>query len=382
MTTTRTRLGYPVKEGQFSASRALRVGDRVIVGSTAPSWPDGSWNRDPEAQARRCLELILEALKELGASQEDVVRTWIWQRHPGLTEPIARAHRAVFGSVRPAVSQIVANAFQDPRAQLEIEAEAIIGAARQRVELSAEWLPKDSIGTNLKVGDRVILSCVQPIEPDGSYKSDAEAQGQRCFDLIGQTLKEAGGKLTDIVNTKLWFTDAADVWPTGLNLQGRAFGSAPKPCWSTGVFGHIRPEWLIEVEADAVIGTERAHIKDPKNPEGNRSRGVRVGNRVLVSSSAPIPAEGGKADWDPVLQARRSWEVISAAMEEAGAGAKDIVRARFYIRHRGDFGAMARFTQDVFGEAKPVIACMVMPGYGGSDQAADWRVKMEAEAVI
>ena len=50
-------------------SRAVRVGDRVLVSGTAPIWPDGSCDPDPEVQAHRCFEIMLEALRELGAAQ-------------------------------------------------------------------------------------------------------------------------------------------------------------------------------------------------------------------------------------------------------------------------------------------------------------------------
>jgi enamine deaminase RidA (YjgF/YER057c/UK114 family) len=48
-------------------SRAVRVGDRVSVAGTAPIWPDGSCDPDPQVQAARCLEIILQALAEAGA---------------------------------------------------------------------------------------------------------------------------------------------------------------------------------------------------------------------------------------------------------------------------------------------------------------------------
>jgi enamine deaminase RidA (YjgF/YER057c/UK114 family) len=43
-------------------ARAVRVGDRVLVAGTAPIWPDGSCDPDPEVQARRCIEIIIAAL--------------------------------------------------------------------------------------------------------------------------------------------------------------------------------------------------------------------------------------------------------------------------------------------------------------------------------
>ena len=48
-------------------SRAVRVGDRVVVAGTAPQWPDGDVDPDPEVQARRCFEIIGAALDEAGA---------------------------------------------------------------------------------------------------------------------------------------------------------------------------------------------------------------------------------------------------------------------------------------------------------------------------
>ena len=56
-------------------SRAIRVRDRVVVSGTGPIWPDGTVDPDPEAQAARCLAIILEALDAAGATAADVVRT-------------------------------------------------------------------------------------------------------------------------------------------------------------------------------------------------------------------------------------------------------------------------------------------------------------------
>ena len=52
-------------EPQVGFSRAVRVGQRVLVSGTAPVWPDGSCDPDPANQARRCLAIILAALTEL-----------------------------------------------------------------------------------------------------------------------------------------------------------------------------------------------------------------------------------------------------------------------------------------------------------------------------
>ena len=107
-------------------SRALRVGQRVLVAGTAPIWPDGSCDPDPEAQAARCLEIILAALAEVGAGPEHVVRTRMFLVDPVDWEAVGRAHGAVFAEVRPVSTMVVASNLLDPRWRVEIEAEAML----------------------------------------------------------------------------------------------------------------------------------------------------------------------------------------------------------------------------------------------------------------
>ncbi len=116
-------------EPRIGFSRAVRVGDRVLVSGTAPVWPDGSCDPDPEAQARRCLEIILAALREAGAGPGHVVRTRLFLTDDADWEAVGRAHGAVFGAVRPAATMVVVKALLDPRWKVEIEAEALIARA-------------------------------------------------------------------------------------------------------------------------------------------------------------------------------------------------------------------------------------------------------------
>ena len=110
-------------------SRAVRVGDRVLVAGTAPVWPDGSCDPDPGAQARRCLEIITAALAEAGASPADVVRTRMYVTDAAFGEAVGRAHVDALGDVRPASTIVVVAGLLDPRWKVEIEAEAVTGTA-------------------------------------------------------------------------------------------------------------------------------------------------------------------------------------------------------------------------------------------------------------
>lgn len=117
-------------ESTIGFSRAVRVDDRVVVSGTAPIWPGGTCDPDPEVQTRRCLEIIEAALGEVGARMQDVVRTRVFITDREYADAVGRAHGAVFADVRPAATMVVVAGLLDPRWCVEIEAEAVVHADR------------------------------------------------------------------------------------------------------------------------------------------------------------------------------------------------------------------------------------------------------------
>jgi enamine deaminase RidA (YjgF/YER057c/UK114 family) len=90
--------------------------------------PDGADPpEDAYAQARRCLEIIVDALREAGAGAEHVVRTRTFLTSPDHWQDVGRAHGELFADVRPASTMVVAQLL-DPRWLVEIEADAILPA--------------------------------------------------------------------------------------------------------------------------------------------------------------------------------------------------------------------------------------------------------------
>lgn len=128
---TRVSSGSPY-EPVIGFSRAVRVGDRILVSGTAPVWPDGSCDPDAGAQTRRCIEIVLAALAEAGAGPEHVVRTRMFLVDAADADAVGQAHGSVFGiahgdglePVRPAATMVVVKELLDPRWRIEMEAEA------------------------------------------------------------------------------------------------------------------------------------------------------------------------------------------------------------------------------------------------------------------
>ena len=114
---------------------------------------------------------------------------------------------------------------------------------------------EESIGFSRAVwaGDRIIVSGTAPVEADGSSTSgDAEAQTERCLDVIVGAIRQLGGQRTDIVRTRIYLVDAADADAVG-RAHGRRFADVRPASTMIVVSALLRPEWRVEIEAEAVI---------------------------------------------------------------------------------------------------------------------------------
>jgi enamine deaminase RidA (YjgF/YER057c/UK114 family) len=113
-------------ETRYGYSRAVVADGRVYVSGTAPIMPDDA-DPPPDAygQAQRCLEIVLAALMEAGASARAVVCTRLFITDRSFIDDVLRAHGEVFGEARPACTGIVTE-LVDPRWLVEIEVEAIL----------------------------------------------------------------------------------------------------------------------------------------------------------------------------------------------------------------------------------------------------------------
>jgi enamine deaminase RidA (YjgF/YER057c/UK114 family) len=109
-------------------SRAVRIGNIIAVGGSAPIAPDGKnvGGDDPAAQTRACVEVIRIALEKVGARLEDVIRTRVFFTRQSDWEAIGRAHGEAFGDIRPASTMAVVKALIDDAWLVEMEADAVI----------------------------------------------------------------------------------------------------------------------------------------------------------------------------------------------------------------------------------------------------------------
>lgn len=121
-------------EPEVGYCRAIRAGDLVFVSGCAPVARGGGVAApgDAYAQARRCIEIVEEALAALGARPSDVVRTRMFVTDASRWPEYGRAHREAFGAHPPATSMVEVKALIDPAMLVEIEADAVVARRPRR----------------------------------------------------------------------------------------------------------------------------------------------------------------------------------------------------------------------------------------------------------
>ena len=107
-------------------------------------------------------------------------------------------------------------------------------------------------------------------------------------------------------------------------------------------------------------------------------RAVRVGPHVHVAGTAPIMPGGGDPPTDSFGQARRCFEIIGAALEEAGAGFEHVVRTRIFLTPAADFDEVARAHGEILRDIRPVNTTVIV------DSLVDprWLLEIEADAIV
>jgi len=115
-------------EAQFGFCRAIRIGQLVQVAGTAPIGPDGRTvgAGDPAAQARRCFDIVGDALGALGASYSNVVRTRMYLTRIADWPVIGAVHGEYFRDINPVSTMVEVARLIDPDWLVEIEAEAVL----------------------------------------------------------------------------------------------------------------------------------------------------------------------------------------------------------------------------------------------------------------
>jgi enamine deaminase RidA (YjgF/YER057c/UK114 family) len=125
---------------------------------------------------------------------------------------------------------------------------------RKLVSSASPYEAKVGFSRAVRTGAIVSVAGTAPIGPDGTTvgRGDAAAQTRRCLEIINAALEGAGASLRHVVRTRILLTRIED-WPAVGTVHGEFFRNIRPACTVAEVSRLIDPDWLVEIEADAVI---------------------------------------------------------------------------------------------------------------------------------
>ncbi|MCV2867885.1 RidA family protein [Defluviimonas sp. WL0002] len=106
----------------------------------------------------------------------------------------------------------------------------------------------------VRVGPYISVGGTAPVGPDGKTVGigDVAAQTRRCIEIIEDALISAGSGLGDVVRTRVILTDITR-WKEAIDVRKEYFRDIRPVDTIMAVTRFVNPEWLVELEVDAII---------------------------------------------------------------------------------------------------------------------------------
>ena len=236
----------------------------------------------------------------------------------------------------------------------------------------------------LRVGDMVLQSGTTAIDRQGNVRGvgDVARQVESIMTIAEWSLGKAGGKLADVVRSRIYVTDIR-VGDGAARTLARYLRDARPAATLVQVNGLARPEQLVEIELDLVDGARAAarRISSGRAIEDEYaySRAVRVGDRVFVSGTTALSARGVVEGKDDLYrQTRSTMDTIFSALAEAGAAREDIVYTKTFLTDLGRSADYTRAWLEALGDARPTSTLLAIPAL----VLPEMLIEIEAEAII
>jgi len=107
----------------------------------------------------------------------------------------------------------------------------------------------------VQIGNVIAVSGTAPIAADGGTEAEGDLFGQsrRCIEIMKAAIEQAGGTLGDVIRTRIMLKDISQ-WKAAARAHGEYFSEIRPACTFVEVKGFIDPLWLVEMEADCVVG--------------------------------------------------------------------------------------------------------------------------------
>ena len=124
---------------------------------------------------------------------------------------------------------------------------------RRLIASGSPYEPVMGFSRAVRAGAHVYVAGTAPVMPDGvDPPADAFGQAQRCLEIIVAALREAGAGPEHVVRTRI-FATSAEIFEEVARAHGAVFGEV-RPACTYVVAQLLDPRWLVEIEAEALVG--------------------------------------------------------------------------------------------------------------------------------
>jgi len=352
-------------------SRAVRVGDTVLQAGTTAIDRKGDVRGvgDVTKQVEAIMAIAEWSIGKAGGRMDDVVRSRIYVTDMEVADHAARAIARRFRDVRPASTLVEVRGLARPEQLIEIELEAVDGTGQSARRIASGRSIEDQYAYSraVRVGDRVFISGSTALNARGGIDGpgDMYRQTRSTLDTIFAALAEAGGTPADLVYTKSFFTDLSRMTDyTRAWLE--AFGDVRPTSTTLGIPALLRPEMLVEIEAEAIIGaaTRRRDVYTQQQREKPRgyARLVEIDERIYMSGCTDLDAAGQvQAPNDWAAQYDHSLETVRWSLDQVGASLDDVVRRQTFTVDRAQVNRPPGRGPAYFAGSRPAsMGCRIM----------------------
>src|SRR5690349_4315972 len=344
-----------------AAAGARRAGARVFLSGRSALQTDGSvaGQGDPAAQAHAALDNIEVAMQAVGGSLRDITKLTTSLVDRAHRRPVYEAIGQRLRDVFPVSTGLIVAGLPLPELMVQIDAEAIIGEAVQRLrtfELKG-WFAQDIAwqGAMVAASDAELFFRGQTgAALDGSAMAglgrrpeDAAAQADLALTNLATLLHEAGSAMEEVCKITVYISDRAyraAVYP----VIGRHFRGIHPVSTGLVVAGFARPEILFEIDVHVVRRRGGPHQRLRRYHSNTVRYGseqqaldcdfcmaVRAGNQVILRGQTGTDLnEVMHGVNDPAAQAEQAMDNVAVLLDEGGATLADVVKATVFVTDR------------------------------------------------
>jgi enamine deaminase RidA (YjgF/YER057c/UK114 family) len=243
----------------------------------------------------------------------------------------------------------------------------------------------------VRVGDWVFVAGQTAGTMDGHVigPDDPAAQTRQVYARLARAMEAVGGSLSDIVETKTFWTDV-DSWPAISAARAGVYGDKPPTGTRIAITSLARPEFLLEVEATGYLGKENESggvmpAVEHSQPEGmspnaNRySHVVKIGPWVHIAGQTASDVDGNVVGvGDPAAQVEQVFANLTKAVESVGGKLSDIIKTTVYVVGKENSDAIRAARTGRFGDKPPTSTLLIIDGLA----RPEFMLEIEALAYV